>query len=174
MVTLTATAITAVCQGLVMGWHSSACFVCTVSSNALSSPMGQVLFPATCYRWGTGAQKSQVHCLKSHRSYGWDQHLYLERVQAPPSCEVRLKHPLQLQLLMLSTLHPTHNFCTSLPLCLSVWTIFLQQPTPSSFSWLLPSCLSRFILPATSSCKAPLCISPQCPGLSWVTLALFP
>ena len=32
--------------------------------------MGQVLFPATCYRWGTGAQKSEVHCLKSHRSYG--------------------------------------------------------------------------------------------------------
>ena len=53
-----------------MGWHSSACFVCTVSSNALSSPIGQVLFPATCYRWGTGAQKSEVHCLKSHRSYG--------------------------------------------------------------------------------------------------------
>ena len=30
------------------------------------------------------------------------------------------------------------------------------------------------ILPAASSCKAPLCISPQSPGLSWVTLALFP
>lgn len=32
--------------------------------------MGQVLFPATHYRWGTGAQKSQVCCLKSRRCYG--------------------------------------------------------------------------------------------------------
>lgn len=75
--------------------------------------------------WGT--DKSST--LLSHTDpMGRGQHLHLEGAQALPSCEVRLQRPLQLQLLMLSTLHPTHNFCTSLPFCLDYFSTATHSP----------------------------------------------